>query len=161
MGAAVTIKPQDLAGALKREGARIRTALPLAGYAAAMHFAAYLADQIDARGITDRGILKGSIQVVKNESGSSTTAITAPHAGMVELGARPHGVSPEARQMIKEWAMRKLGLGEPEAEAASWGIARKIRAEGQKPTYVVRDSMPAAGRFFGEELVRILNARRP
>lgn len=156
---AVNIKPNDLAGALRREGERVRAALPAAAYAASMHFAAYLAEQIDERGITDRGILKNSIQAIKNSDGSSTTVITAPHAGIVELGARPHAVSPEAREMIKEWAIRKLGLDEAEAERASWGIAHKIATEGQKPTYVVRDSMPAAARFFGEELVRILNAR--
>lgn len=157
---AVTIKPQDLAGALRQEGERIRAALPMAAYAASLHFAAYLADQIDERGITDRGILKNSIQAIRNADGSATTVITAPHAGMVELGARPHPVGPEARRAIKEWAMRKLGLDEEAAERASWGIGHKIETEGQKPTYVVRDSMPAAGRFFGEELVRILNARR-
>lgn len=157
---AVTIRPNELAGALQREGARIRAALPLAGYAAAMRFAAYLADQIDERGITDRGILKGSIQVIKNADGSSTTAITAAHAGIVELGARPHPIGAAVRELIKRWAMRKLGLDEKEAERVAWGVGHKIETEGQKPTYVVRDSMPAAGRFFGAELVRILNARR-
>jgi hypothetical protein len=158
--ASFTVKPQELEGVLRRENERVRAAIPAAARAAAMRFAAYLADQIDDKGITDRGILKGSIQVTKNADGGASTTITAPHAGVVELGARPHGISPEAREAIKDWAMRKLGLDEKEAEAASWGIAHKIRNEGQQPTYVVRDSMPAAARFFGQELVRILNSRR-
>lgn len=155
----IEVKPHELAGALKDGEQRIKAALPLASYAASAKYAAYLAYLVDEKGITDQGILKNSIKAIRNADGTASTAITAPHAGIVELGARPHGVSAEGREAIKQWCMRKLGLDEKAAESATWGICQKLKAEGQKPTYLVRDSMPKAVEFFAAELERILNRR--
>lgn len=88
---------------------------------------------------------------------------TAPHAGIVELGARPHPVSPEGIQAIADWAYRNLDLGvvigpvkrgaggrrkmerdakEAAAMAVAQAIAWKIRKYGQEPTYFVRGCLP-------------------
>ena len=152
----IAIRPDQLADALKGEAERVRSAIPMASYAAANRLAAYLAEEIDRRGITDRGILKNSIRVERTPDGA-TANIDAPHAGVIELGARPHGVSPEGRQAIAEWCMRKLGVDEPTAKSITWAICERLRTEGQEPTYLMRDSMPAAQKYFAQELVRILN----
>jgi hypothetical protein len=112
----------------------------------------------------------------------------APHAGIVELGARPHRVSQEGIQSIARWAMRVMSFKTPtdnlrrarnaavgprEARqsgprqrpkdrrfAAALGIARaiawRIRREGQKPTYFVRDAMPVAVRLLDAEVQKAL-----
>jgi hypothetical protein len=164
----IVIQPKDLARALKREGQRVPNAAKAAAYAAAQRLRARIMEEIDKRKITDMGILKNSIRVVKQNrdaqgrflpGGSVAVRADAPHAGIVELGARPHPVSPEGRMAIARWAARKLGLSDKEAERASWAIAQKIRERGQPPTYVFASCVPDGLKFFGEEIVRILNSR--
>ncbi len=86
----------------------------------------------------------------------------APHAGIVELGARPHRVSAEGIQSIADWAYRNLefeaaagpvqrGTGgrrafdrktrEQMALDVAHAIAWKIRHEGQEPTYFVKRNL--------------------
>lgn len=155
----INIRPQQLGSALRADAVRVRRTMPRAAYAAAMRLGAHVANEIDRRGITDQGILKGSVRARRTATGA-TMEVTAPHAGMVELGTRPHRVSKAAREAIARWAVRKLGLSERDAQRAAWFIGQKIEREGTAPTYVVRDSLPAARRFFAEEMVRMLNSRR-
>src|SRR3990167_1413421 len=56
----------------------------------------------------------------------------APQALWIEYGVEPHPVSTEGRKKIARWASRKLGLSAKEAEAASWGISKKIKLHGQE-----------------------------
>ncbi len=154
----IHIRPQQLANALKREGKRVGKAIMMGSYRAAQRLKAHVANAIDEKGITDQGILKNSLRVVKTATGASLTT-DAPHAGVVELGARPHKVGPVARAAIAAWCVRKLGLDPKDAARAAYFIGLKIEREGQKPTYVFRDSIPAGRTFFAEEVVKILNSR--
>jgi hypothetical protein len=156
----IRIKPQQHATALRRENERVRKAIRTASYAAAMRFSAHLVNETDARGITDRGAFKNAWRAERTLDGGATVTNDAPYAGILELGCRPHPVSKLAREHIAAWAVRKLGLSQEAAERASWGIAHKIAREGQKPTYMVRDSLPMAAKFFALEMVRVLNATR-
>jgi hypothetical protein len=79
---------------------------------------------------------------------------TAPYAGVIERGARPHGVSPEGIDSIRHWAIRKLGMDALDAENLAWGVAKKLKAEGQPGTYFVRDSIPELAKFLSEEVNR-------
>lgn len=165
----IKIESKDLARVLRREGERVPRLLPMAAYAAAQRLRARIVDEIDRRKITDQGILKNSFRVVRQNrdgggrflgsGGSVAVRSDAPHAGIVELGARPHPVSPEGRMAIARWAARKLGLSDKEAERASWAIANRIRERGQAPTYVVRSCLADGVRYYGEEIVRMLNSR--
>jgi len=174
----IKIKPIMLAGALRGESARVRKAMPVAAMSAGRRFAAHLANETDARGITDRGLFKSGWRVLKTSDGASVYN-DAPYAGVIELGARPHKVGREVRELLAAWAMRKLGISSAgrdsagrylpgykrpsrdeqwkQAMAIAWGIAHKIETKGQAPTYMVRDSLPMARQFFAEELVRVLN----
>lgn len=148
---AITIDPTKVAEAIREEAKKVRGSLKIAARAAAYRLKAYLIEETDRLGITDRGIFKNSFVV------SDVTVINeAPHAGMVEMGTRPHHVGREGREALKAWCMRKLGLSEQEAEGASWAIAQKIAAVGTTGRFIFRDSLPKAYEFFQEELLFIL-----
>ena len=81
----------------------------------------------------------------------------APYAGIVEHGARPHQVSLEGRAALAGWARRNIqGLKPGEDWAVAEGIARKLAAEGQKPTFFVRNELPNLNRDMVVEVERFL-----
>lgn len=55
----------------------------------------------------DMGVFKNAWAVVSRPTGVSVIN-SAPYAGIIERGARPHGVNAEGREAIKRWVMRKL-----------------------------------------------------
>lgn len=109
----------------------------------------------------------------------------APHVGVLERGARPHGVNLEGRMAIYEWVLRNipatpamsgpvqagkrrshsLGRGgrpkklkEDQAMEITNAIVWKIRKKGQKGHFFVKKSMEEMNRDFGKELNKQLNA---
>ena len=74
----------------------------------------------------------------------------APYAAVVELGARPHSVSMEGIENIKMWAMEKYGYSEKEATNVAFGYAKRLKKEGQKPTYFVENEKPELMRIFAK-----------
>lgn len=52
---------------------------------------------------------------------------TAPHAGIIEGGARPHGVSKEGQASIREWVIRNLEIATVK-RGKSAGKARKLNS---------------------------------
>lgn len=153
MSTVIRIPADELPKALRGEGERIREIIRKAAKAAAMRLKTYLVRRTDALGITHSGIYKGSFRATDN-----SVVNDAPHAGIVELGARPHPVSKEGREAIKQWAMVKLGLSAQEAESAAWAIANKIKLYGQEGRYVMRDAVPMALEFYKKELTRLIRA---
>ena len=154
----ISIKPKQLASALRGEGKRVARAIVTGSYRAAQRFKAHLVDQCDARGITDQGVFKNAFRVVKT-TGGATVSNDAPHAGVIELGARPHPIGAPVRALIAAWCVRKLGMDPKDAARMAYFIGLKIEREGQKPTYIIRNNLPKAKVFFAEEVVRILNNR--
>ncbi|HUS27605.1 MAG TPA: HK97 gp10 family phage protein [Kofleriaceae bacterium] len=101
----------------------------------------------------------------------------APHISIVELGARPHAVSREGWEAIYDWVRRhfrseggvhvlggggrmvarsKDGRRDPRIEAITWGIVRKIKKYGQKPTLFVRNNVDTLREVMAYELQREL-----
>lgn len=182
----IVIQMDQLPAAFQNERAKINGAMKKAARAAAQKLKAFLVDEVDSLGITYQGIYRNSFVVKGNEVSNN-----APHAGIIELGARPHAVSEEGFQAIKEWVRVKL-LGRPaenwndlkkaakdriagktnnigglnallgvksevdEAEGIARAIVNKIRREGQKPKYVMRNALPKATAYFKQELERII-----
>lgn len=110
---------------------------------------------------SDTGQLKASWKHTGSRRGRNTHEVynEAPHAGIVEEGARPHAVSYEGRRALYEWASRKFsGKTEKELNAIVEGIAWKLLHHGQKPTYFVKDALPLLRRVSTEEVVRAVNA---
>ena len=101
----------------------------------------------------DQGIMKNAWHTVTTADGARVENL-APHAGIVEGGARPHPVSAEGIAALTEWAIRK-GYAKDEKEAAPivWGIVKRLKTEGQKGLFIARDLLPQASRWLGEEFV--------
>jgi len=148
---------------------------------------------------TDLGQLRSSWEIKRTGMGISGTAAAftrsgtlavlqnnAPHAGIVELGARPHPVSWEGFEAIYFWVYRhrhyfgmvtKSGRrkrvdakgwqssgrsgGEvweenPEIASIARGIIWKLAREGQKPTYFVQSKLDFLQDYVAIEFVRLL-----
>jgi hypothetical protein len=127
---------------------------------------------------TDRGELRASWKVRAN--GLATELVNdAPHAGIVELGARPHKVSAEGWAAIYEWVRRHpflygqkrartkvsatptqvAAMGpfkglDPEISSITWAIVKKINKVGQKATYFVLKSMDELRDTLAKEIER-------
>jgi hypothetical protein len=80
----------------------------------------------------------------------------APHAGIIEMGARPHKVSAEGIENIAGWARRQLGLGEKAALSFAHALAKKIERVGQAPTYFVRNELKELAGLVPREVMREL-----
>lgn len=133
----------------------------------------------------DQGQLKNSWKVRASKGtgiGGGRLAATlsndAPHAGIVEGGARPHPVSNEGIAALHAWVWRnrknfgfttrsgraQSGKG---AKAATLGIAyaiaNRIKRHGQEPTFFVKDSMPVlqkqAAREVAKAIAKLANKR--
>jgi hypothetical protein len=129
---------------------------------------------------TDLGQLRASWKVKAAELVAELLN-DAPHAGIVELGARPHKVSAEGWQALYEWVRRhpelygqkrprtkvsatleqQAQLGpfkglDPEISSITWAIVKKIQKYGQKPTYFVRNSLEVLRKALQLEVERQL-----
>ncbi len=108
----------------------------------------------------------------------------APTIAIVELGARPHRISPEGWLALYEWVRRHYrtagggayvlgGAGrmvrpsrvdptrpfqgsDPRITVITNAIAWKIRKHGQKPTFFVRNSLDDLRQLMAVELVRAI-----
>lgn len=109
----------------------------------------------------------------------------APHAGVVELGARPHPVSPAGWIAIYEWVrrhpelytappmavrMRRARSGgrgaspwkpfwgpDPQIMAITNAIVWKLRTRGQRPTYFIRRNLDRVQRAVLQSIANELN----
>lgn len=101
----------------------------------------------------------------------------APYAGVIERGARPHGVSEEGQRAIYEWVRRhfrftttvkrganagkqskpKSVTGEafedPFLSEVTFGIVMKLKREGQKGRFIVRNERPALTDAAAKDLI--------
>jgi hypothetical protein len=123
------------------------------------------------------GIIRRTFELASVES-------DAPHMGILERGARPHWLSPEAMEMLYEWVRRHFRLvgrrdqrravsgrelkaqkkrgrrvkggafEDPLLTEITWAIARNIAEQGQEPRYFVRALLPKARDLMGAEIDR-------
>lgn len=126
MGAVLT--PKMVAGAVKRSAALVREGIRRGAIRGAERGRAFIVTKTP----TDQGQLKASWHVRPGiptaiQRGTAILAELlndAPHAGIVERGARPHPVSPEGWMAIYDWVMRhRVELG----VVTAGGKARRAR----------------------------------
>jgi hypothetical protein len=112
-GNVIRLEPEQLADALESGEEHIRAAIARGALAGAHRGRALIVPRTP----TDMGQLRASWKVNAGTSDFSggVTGIgatlaelynDAPHVGIVELGSRPHGVSPEGWAAIYEWVRR-------------------------------------------------------
>jgi hypothetical protein len=87
------------------------------------------------------------------QPGGGYIIVDAPHAGVVEMGARPHWTS--VKNLIP-WCMRHFPRSE--AVRVAYALQAKIAREGQKPTYFMRKTLPIQRRILKAEVERELRA---
>lgn len=108
-----------------------------------------------ARSPKDTGQLKAGWKIRRD----TQVYNDAPHAGIIEEGARPHNVSYEGRRAILEWVGRHFPQAdEAERERITEGIVWKLQHYGQKGTYFVKNSIPDLQRLAVDEVVRAMDA---
>lgn len=181
MGAVIAVDIDELPQALELGERRIRQAVAkgaLKGARAALPIAR-------RRTPKDQGALRdgwrvadGASEFVGPETRLAELVNDAPHLVFVELGTRPHGVSPEGWAAIYEWVrrhyrggqlggtgrMRRAGGGEsgpyrgpdPVISDITNAITAKIRKEGTKATFFVRDMLPELTEALAREVDRAL-----
>jgi hypothetical protein len=120
----------------------------------------------------------GADEFIGSETRLADLVQTAPHAIFVELGTRPHGVNPAGWAAIYEWVrrhyrggqlggtgpMRRARGGEtgpyrgpdPVIADITNAVVAKIRKEGTKPTYFIRDMLPELSTVCALEVERAL-----
>lgn len=184
MGAVISVGLDDLPDVLARGEKRMRQAVARGALAGAHRGRALIVKRTP----TDMGQLRASWRVKPGATeftGPETTLATlindAPHIAMVELGSRPHRISPEAWAAIYEWVRRHFrggqlggegrmrsrrrkagpGLGpfqgdDPEIAKITNAIAWKIRRYGTKPRLFVRNSTDELRAVMGYELQRAM-----
>lgn len=180
MSSRIVIDPKNLVSELLGRERLVRQALVKGAAAAARRGRAHLVRKTPK----DQGQLKAgwrdSATGVSRGSNSLLAEITndAPYAGVVEMGARPHPVSEEGQQAIREWVRRHLAdfvgrsraraiqrrraAGQSDADAEVKEIAGaiiwRIRKYGTPPTYFIRNALPEITRFAAQEVARELEA---
>lgn len=110
----------------------------------------------------DRGEARNAWTVVPTPSGADLFN-DAPHAGILELGSRPHRPPLEP---ILRWVVRKFGTGkrsfedwsevEPRLFGIAMAIVRNIEAHGTKPHFMVRNNLGKLTRIAKREVDRML-----
>src|SRR5262245_18169728 len=108
--ATYTITSKELSKALSREAKGVRRKIERGALRAAHRGKALLVRKTDEKGITDLGQFKNSFQVERGAARGIVAELwnDAPHAGIIELGPRPHPVSREGWEAIREWVARKM-----------------------------------------------------
>ena len=105
----IKLTPDQLAETLQHHQEQIPAAIQ-GGVLLAAHRGRAL---LVKRSPVDQGVYKNSWQVRSMGAIGALLFNDAPHAGIIEQGARPHAVSREGIEAIKAWAKRKLVLTGP------------------------------------------------
>lgn len=155
------ISPSQLGPALRQAGTDARAAVGRGAVRAAHRGKLRLVVAAKEKGKVDLGQYINSFHVRKLADGTVVLYNDSPHAGIIELGARPHPVSLEGQEAIRGWVRRKLDVDdEKEVERITQAIVRKLERYGQKPTYVFKDELANLTRYLEEEVNRALKQIR-
>lgn len=109
----------------------------------------------------DLGELKASWKIYPRGDGW-VLQNTAPHTGIVEHGARPHGVNQAGQEALAGWVRRHFPMLDQKAQdGVLWGIINKLKTRGQKPTYFVRNELEALAKDSQREVEHELRRLKP
>ncbi len=172
--ATFTIKPGELGGLIRSQQKGTLEAIREGSEIAAARVVAYLKT---ISPVYD-GVFKNAWQVMSaTAKGLAGVSNSAPYAGIIEAGARPHGVSQEGVEAIREWVRKTVtvvatapskqhpqggakALSHDDANDAfawwvdeiTWAIVKKLKEKGQKGRWLVRDNIGKFGNWAGQEI---------
>jgi hypothetical protein len=172
----IPLTPEQVPGLLKRHAKEMPEAIARGAFRAANRARTRLVRVSPV----DQGQYKNSwtIKEVKSFFRRYVVVVNdAPHAGIIELGARPHKVNREGIEALKEWAKRHMLLGaqravrrvrkanrasvqadvDAEATRVAFAIAKKIEKYGQRGRFVVERQMPHITRWLAQEMAKELD----
>jgi hypothetical protein len=185
MGSVIGVTEDQLPRLLDLGERRIRRAVASGALAGAHRGRAVIVKRTPV----DRGPLKAGWRVKPGATeffGPDTTLAElrndAPHLAFVEIGTRPHAVSPEGWLAIYEWVRRHFRGGElggrgrmrkprdftvedlrgpfrgpdPVISRITNAIVMRIRRKGTKPTFFVRNSIEELQAVMVAELLRAI-----
>lgn len=183
MGTTVYMTPDELGIRLVTDSRRSPEVV-----AKAMKFGAIQAKaHLIKKSPVDRGALRNAWQVVALSNYQVTITNDMPYAGVLEYGAKPFRISPEGREAIKQWVIRKLEQGitfeppgaprtargrksqvrkklvasradrEEQAEGISWAIAKKLEKKGIKGRKFVQKSMQTIVNLMDREVKKYID----
>jgi hypothetical protein len=192
------IKPDQVPKEMRNREAATRVAIQIGCFRAAVRAQSQL--KVRSRKLAnDRGVFANAwtiqppaVRTVSKPQRYYTHDIVrvenlAPYAGIIELGARPHGVSAEGRANIREWVRRNIRVTtwskpgrsggsvatgtrmrrkkDPELDKITQAIVWKIQRYGQAPKYVVGGIFDKlhmqATRAIAREIKNISKQRKP
>lgn len=184
MGAVIRTTPKQLMGQLKRRNAATLAAIAKGALRGAHRGRAVLVKEtpVDQGELKagwkvhpgDRNVLRGKRTLRSAIFGIRLASIdnSAPHGGIVEIGARPHSISEEGMEALTDWVLRHIRFRlrrKARGDSRSKGdrrlvqareiadrIAFKIRKYGQEPTYFVKGCLPLLYGFTESEVERAI-----
>lgn len=154
MSVTVHVKIGDLGRRLKLDGEARAKALRVGMRRGADRGVAHLVRQ--SRAVVYMGQFMNSWRREDYTADKITIRNDAPHAGVIERGARPHGVSVEGQEALLRWVELKMGPVE-DARGIVWAICQRIRRDGVKGHFIVRDAMDELVRLARVEVEREMN----
>lgn len=169
----ISLKPSEVAGELRARARRTPGEITKVMMRSALRARTMLV----RRTPKDLGQAKAGWKVSKLIKGTKGARVDVyndnPYVGILERGARPHPVSREGVALIHAWVWHNRALfdslrtntgraksskaAKAEALQIAYAIAAKIKREGQKPKYFVRDLLDELNRDFGKELAKQIN----
>lgn len=160
--ASVTITPEMLPAAFRREAEKARRALKIGISRACMQGKRRLmrATREKDKSAFGQYYLSFKIRPIGTD-GSMEIVNTAPHAGIIELGARPHPVSDEGIEALTRWVVLKMDVEDDvEAKQIAYNIALKLMHHGQEPTYIFKDEMPRLREYLAQNTANALREQK-
>lgn len=185
MATVITIRPGQLGARIKADARAGQRAIDQGVKLAANR----IRDYLKSISPSYEGTFKNAWQVMRSASGLAGVSNASPVAGVIEAGARPHAVSAEGRQAIREWVrkvvtrvptMRGPGRGkqgpphktsraltheEADGELSAWvdeitsAIVHKLKTKGQKGRWLVANNLDKFVRWTSEEVNRRIAAQ--
>lgn len=162
----VHLRPEDLPAVLRGHQKKLPKAVE-----SGLNLAAQRARTLLVRASpVDQGLYKNSWRIRKQGGAGPVLYNDSPIAGIIELGARPHGVDKAGIDALTEWAKRKLTIelkqitrgpnkGKTQdldtvARGIAFAIAAKLKTQGQKGLYIVANNMPTIAHYMAQEVAR-------
>lgn len=152
----IRVQNRQMSTVIKSDARLNRTAMGNAIEKASERFIKYLR-RVSPRGATDE--YRNSWETEGKGLGLRVIN-SAPYAGIIERGARPHPVNQKGIEKLILWARAKITNNQMEAEEIAHRIAWSIRQNGSRAFHVLEKALPRLEELFDEIVEREIESTR-